>query len=1197
MRTRTRHFRISLLLMLCIARIAAADEVVLTPYMDAAVAEANPASNYAIDNLAIGKTAGLAWESFLQFDVGSLPANVILTAAELRLVSPVGFGAGGTLEMSAPTAGWAESTVTWSTRPEVTVLGNSTLTVDGATAAHLLLPAPVLAHLQEIVRSASVNRGLKLSFPAATADQLLTLRSRENTSRPQLVITYDLGPELPDFLAAQPKDDGRLRSAIFKAPAGAPSPLELLWNTTPGVRYSVWESPDLGSWSRVSGYPAVADALMGLHEIQTTPPKRFFKVQVHDEQPPTIVSRFPDDGGFGIKRYYPSEEIGIRLTDVTGINPASISLTLGGVGTFTTASPQMTYNDGLLTLDLGGDTAMGAYGALINASLTVADTLGNAGTYNWSFELEREIVLVDGLFTFGSPAAQRAGQRVPPIPTRILADRAGGGGPIRMNDAEWTLESVNADSLVIAYTGTSAPVFTIDQYLNNMTPATLDEIFYRKIASIQDDTVAKKLTLGTVDVPAYEIVTEASVSLSEDDVAFEVDADGRIIRAYQMKSLSGDKKFSLNPLQIDWSDKEIMGLYKNANGSTRAVFGLPIDNRPPQYDSEWDCKLKLKQATLRLRPSFYISAETSYLSLKKLYSECTVEVDAVLEPEFQFIVPSIDYDFDLDNEVNKEPLFKLPNFTILIGTGLWVTVSPRLRAEASITAGLTGTVSIGASGGYSKTIVFDYDKDRDPRLNIQAKDGDAYFDLIEPQVALGGTAGVEFKLKPEIDVKLNSLAGFYLNVDPALGADVNATLNSGNLASADLGVTFNGHINVGMSVLGVSNSLLPSFAPWDLWDKEWRCYFPESLVGVPLQILMQPAASQTIPPGGTLELSVQANYESGVTYEWRHNGRRLFVDSPTLKFYGVTSAAAGNYQCILHYGADKVESAVASVTVQAMTPETLDSDNDGIPNIHETNTGTWVSATNRGTNPNKWDTDGDGLSDGVETNARIYVSRSNTGTNPHSQDTDGDGVNDKREIDLGTDPNAPPLSPANFVTNGDFENYALTGTPPGWNTTYGAGGTGQFAPGGGPQAPLSGSVAYMGIDTQMFQTFLGVKLQPNTTYTITFDAQISVGNPHYPPAWLFTDVSYGLGRARTSDFGGYYIDLADLRSGSTSNFAPLSASPQTFTYTFTTKSIAQGFEGSTSDIAIYIQPSIGFHVEEVTQCYIDNVSVAATPDL
>ncbi len=63
----------------------------------------------------------------------------------------------------------------------------------------------------------------------------------------------------------------------------------------------------------------------------------------------------------------------------------------------------------------------------------------------------------------------------------------------------------------------------------------------------------------------------------------------------------------------------------------------------------------------------------------------------------------------------------------------------------------------------------------------------------------------------------------------------------------------------------------------------------------------------------------------------------------------------------------------------------------------------------------------------------------------------------------------------------------------------------------------------------MFQTLLDIKLQPNTTYTVTFDAQVSSGAGPFP-AYLFTDVSYGLGSAGTSVFGGY-IASADLRSG------------------------------------------------------------------
>ena len=85
-----------------------------------------------------------------------------------------------------------------------------------------------------------------------------------------------------------------------------------------------------------------------------------------------------------------------------------------------------------------------------------------------------------------------------------------------------------------------------------------------------------------------------------------------------------------------------------------------------------------------------------------------------------------------------------------------------------------------------------------------------------------------------------------------------------------------------------------------------------------------------------------------------------------------------------------------------------DIDNDGILDIHETNTGVYNSPTDTGTDPNNPDTDGDGLLDGVETNTGIYISPSDTGTNPNTADIDNDGLKDGAESllkSLGFDPN------------------------------------------------------------------------------------------------------------------------------------------------------------------------------------------------
>ena len=83
-----------------------------------------------------------------------------------------------------------------------------------------------------------------------------------------------------------------------------------------------------------------------------------------------------------------------------------------------------------------------------------------------------------------------------------------------------------------------------------------------------------------------------------------------------------------------------------------------------------------------------------------------------------------------------------------------------------------------------------------------------------------------------------------------------------------------------------------------------------------------------------------------------------------------------------------------------------DSDDDGLLDGPETNTGTFANAMDTGTDPNRADTDGDGISDGDEVAGTLgFV------TDPTKADTDGDGFRDKAEIDAGSDPTNPASNP------------------------------------------------------------------------------------------------------------------------------------------------------------------------------------------
>jgi len=84
-------------------------------------------------------------------------------------------------------------------------------------------------------------------------------------------------------------------------------------------------------------------------------------------------------------------------------------------------------------------------------------------------------------------------------------------------------------------------------------------------------------------------------------------------------------------------------------------------------------------------------------------------------------------------------------------------------------------------------------------------------------------------------------------------------------------------------------------------------------------------------------------------------------------------------------------------------PTNADSDGDGIADGAETNTGTFVNASDTGTNPGNPDSDSDGLEDGAEVDTHQ--------TDPTDADSDDDGTHDGDEILAGTNPNDPNSNP------------------------------------------------------------------------------------------------------------------------------------------------------------------------------------------
>ncbi len=183
------------------------------------------------------------------------------------------------------------------------------------------------------------------------------------------------------LIAAIPLFAQTNQPAIFPdEDALTPENYRLVWPSTPGLRYEVRQSTNLQSWFTAPGFPATANGPAQQMPFLTYGNARFFQVRELDEQPPAIVSQYPQDGGFAVPRF---ANLALQLFDVTGIDTNSVRLTVGALGTFTLANTNLTWTNGVLTLINGGSIPLGGWGSNVTAtrpmrmfSATVARTLG-----------------------------------------------------------------------------------------------------------------------------------------------------------------------------------------------------------------------------------------------------------------------------------------------------------------------------------------------------------------------------------------------------------------------------------------------------------------------------------------------------------------------------------------------------------------------------------------------------------------------------------------------------------------------------------------------------------------------------------------------------------------------------------------------------------------------------------------------------
>jgi hypothetical protein len=129
-----------------------------------------------------------------------------------------------------------------------------------------------------ITRAASVTRHADCTLSKILIEDRPRKHSNAMIRRPLVSPLRSLACALFAALSLVPASAsaGQTLPYLFESDASGP-PNKLLWQSEPGVRYELWQSDDLASWSRVTGYPAAAAGLAMEHAF-TPGPQRFFKI-------------------------------------------------------------------------------------------------------------------------------------------------------------------------------------------------------------------------------------------------------------------------------------------------------------------------------------------------------------------------------------------------------------------------------------------------------------------------------------------------------------------------------------------------------------------------------------------------------------------------------------------------------------------------------------------------------------------------------------------------------------------------------------------------------------------------------------------------------------------------------------------------------------------------------------------------------
>ena len=642
--------------------------------------------------------------------------------------------------------------------------------------------------------------------------------------------------------------------------------VRLGWEAIPSKTYRIYASSNLAdgaSWSNLSPEGYFTTDISATYTSAPAGGVVIFRVEKVDTDPPVITSLNPDDGAVAVMT---NSVVSVTLTDETGIDPSSIRLSVGSWTGLTTADPNLSYSNGVITFVPPGD--LGVLGSNVVAMLSVSDTLGHGiSNFVWSFTLFRAAsnVVTDFIPLTAPPAANKRGlaTTLPDGQSRRIA----GVEPANAVD-EYHIISVT-ETTVVFYYETTLPALSNGSILVSFDAA---YPLYRRV--ISDSFTVKpathEVTVPTEDISLLDLVPEGSISSIE------------FVSPQPNKAATS----------------------RAAGGSMSHTFTVPLDNEVIYRDSA--VKIHLQEGSITLSSEVEVSSDWEGFRLKGFFVEAGGGFNVHLKPEAIFYAPA-----QGAKEVRLgQPLVKLFPATIA-GIPAWVQVTLDVFGGCTYDAEIAGnaytTIDVGRNISY-------WAKLQDDVWTRGKADSGLVQDVDPITWQLNGNGNAVVYLRPQLTALLISVGGISVDLKPYAELDIHYQATP---LQYDIGLYYGLTSQLGLACPIWKESWwgpLPAAQPFEIIPRT-RAWSDSYQIPLSAPVFSSSFPDKSVTIGSSLTLSGQASGNPAPTYRWYRNGTLIGGQSgPTYTIANIQSSHAGQYKVEASNSQGSV-SATCNVTV------------------------------------------------------------------------------------------------------------------------------------------------------------------------------------------------------------------------------------------------------------------------------------------